>query len=128
MKLESSREFVAENIGENCPHFVAISDKKVIGWCDISSLNRPIFSHSGSLGIGVLDAFRGNGVGEALMRAALTKAKEIGLTRIELTVREHNTRAIALYKKLGFETEGLHRNAIRIGTEYENQLSMGLLL
>jgi RimJ/RimL family protein N-acetyltransferase len=66
-------------------------------------------------------------IGVALIRAALNKAKEIGLTRIELTVRENNKRAIALYEKEGFLLEGLHRNAVRIDTEYENQISMALL-
>jgi len=62
-----------------------------------------------------------------LIRAALNKAKAIGLTRIELTVRENNKRAIALYEKEGFLIEGLHRNAVRIDTKYENQISMALL-
>ncbi len=50
------------------------------------------------------------------------------ITRIELTVRENNKPAISLYEKLGFVVEGLHRNAVRIGTEYENHLRMALLL
>lgn len=62
------------------------------------------------------------------MRAAIEKARHRGLTRIELTVREHNKPAIALYEKLGFTVEGLHRNAVRIDDEYENHISMALLL
>lgn len=50
--LEMSRAFVLENLQGNWPHFVAISDGKVIGWCDITSLHRPVFAHSGALGIG----------------------------------------------------------------------------
>ena len=61
------------------------------------------------------------------MRAAIEKARSRGLTRIELTVREHNSRAIALYEKIGFVREGLHRNAVRIDGEYENHISMALL-
>ena len=125
--LEMARAFVLENIQGNWPHFVALSDGTVIGWCDISSLHRPVFSHSGTLGMGVLAPYRGQGIGEALLSATLNKAKVIGLTRIELTVREKNHPAIALYKKFGFEIEGLHRNAVRIGTDYENHLSMALL-
>lgn len=125
--LEMSRSFVLENLRGNWPHFVAISEDKVVGWCDITSLHRPVFAHSGALGIGVLASYRGKGIGEALMRAALDQAKAIGLTRIELTVRENNTAAISLYKKIGFEVEGLHRNAVRIDAKYENHISMALL-
>ncbi len=125
--LEASRRFVMENIKGNRPHFVAIHEGKVIGWCDITSFNRPVFAHSGALGIGVLAAYRRQGIGNALMLAAIEKAKSIGLTRIELTVRENNENAIILYKKLGFVIEGLHRNAVRIGNKYENLISMALL-
>jgi ribosomal protein S18 acetylase RimI-like enzyme len=125
--LEMSSAFVLENLQGNWPHFVAMSEGKVVGWCDISSLHRPVFAHSGSLGIGILAPFRKQGIGEALMRTALEKAKAIGLTRVELTVREKNISAFALYKKIGFVTEGVHRNAVRIGTEYENLISMALL-
>lgn len=125
--LEMSRAFVLENIQGNWPHFVAISEGKVVGWCDITSLHRPVFAHSGVLGVGVLVSYRGQGIGEALIRTALNQAKSIGLTRIELSVREKNKPAIRLYEKLGFVVEGLHRNAVRIGTEYENHLSMALL-
>ena len=86
--LEMARSFVLENIQGNWPHFVALVEGKVVGWCDITSLHRHAFAHSGSLGIGVLAPYRGQGIGVALIRAALNKAKEIGLTRIELTVPE----------------------------------------
>jgi RimJ/RimL family protein N-acetyltransferase len=108
--LEMTRAFVMENLQEDWPHFIAVIENKVVGWCDITSLNRPILAHAGELGIGVLAAYRAK-----------------GLTRIELTVREYNQPAIALYKKIGFQQEGLHRNAVRIDHVYENYLSMALL-
>jgi ribosomal protein S18 acetylase RimI-like enzyme len=125
--LEMTRAFVLENLQDDWPHVVAVIEDKVIGWCDITSLHRPVFAHSGVLGIGVLAPFRGRGIGEALMRPAIEKARSKGLTRIELTVREHNKPAISLYEKLGFKAEGLHRNAVRIGNKYENHISMALL-
>lgn len=125
--LEMSRSFVLNNLKDNWPHYIAVSEGNVLGWCDITSLERPIFEHVGVLGMGILDKYRGNGIGEALLRTTLNKAKEKGLTRVELTVRDMNKPAIELYKKLGFEVEGLHRNAVRIGSTYENHISMTLL-
>ncbi|HSW92996.1 MAG TPA: GNAT family N-acetyltransferase [Gammaproteobacteria bacterium] len=125
--LEMTRDFVLENLRDGWPHIVAVIENKVIGWCDITSMHRPVFAHSGVLGIGILAQFRGQGIGEALMRAAIEKARTRGLTRIELTVREHNKPAIALYEKLGFQVEGLHRNSVCIDSEYENHISMALL-
>ena len=125
--INTTKDFVLQNINGNWPHFIAVSDGKIIGWCDISALDRPVFEHIGSLGIGVLAPYRGQGVGKALMDAALQKARLKGLTRIELTVREKNTSAIALYEKMGFEKEGVHRNGVCIDGKYENHIFMALL-
>lgn len=125
--LHTTRDFVLQNIKDNWPHLVAIDEGKVIGWCDISALDRPVFAHIGALGIGILAPYRGQGVGAALLKEALERAKAKGLTRIELTVREQNTTAINLYKKFGFVIEGTHKNAVRIDDHYENHLFMALL-
>lgn len=125
--IETTREFVLDHINNKWPQLVALHEGKVIGWCDISSLDRPVFAHIGSLGVGVIDGYRGMGVGRALMKAALAEAKQIGLTRIELTVRENNIRAINLYKDLGFVIEGIHKNGVCINGKYENHIFMALL-
>jgi ribosomal protein S18 acetylase RimI-like enzyme len=127
-KIESSRAFVLEGLRENRPHFVALHESTVIGWCDISPLRRPLHAHAGVLGMGVLAQFRGRGVGKALIIAAIEKAKAIGLTRIELMVREDNKRAVALYERVGFVVEGLKRRSTRIEGAYFNDLVMALLL
>ncbi|HEV2613961.1 MAG TPA: GNAT family N-acetyltransferase [Gammaproteobacteria bacterium] len=125
--LEMSQVFVRENLRDHWPHFVAISHNKVVGWCDITTLNRPVFEHAGTLGIGVIASHRGQGIGKRLIEAALAAAKLKGLTRIELSVRENNKTAIAFYEKVGFVKEGLHRHAVKIGDVYENHISMALL-
>ncbi|MDA9271953.1 GNAT family N-acetyltransferase [bacterium] len=125
--IHTTRDFVLKNIKEQWPQILAIHDGKIIGWCDITPLDRPIFSHIGSLGIAVLAPFRGQGVGKSLLKTALQQAKNKGLTRIELTVREHNKSAIALYEKFGFIKEGTHINGVRIDGQYENHVFMALL-
>ncbi|WP_454781847.1 N-acetyltransferase family protein [Legionella sp. WA2022007384] len=125
--IESTKEFVLEHINNNWPQVVAMFDGKLVGWCDISPLDRPVFAHVGSLGIGVIAPYRGQGIGEALLSTALQMAKSKGLTRIELTVREHNQTAISLYEKYGFVKEGVHKNAVRIDGEYEHHIFMALL-
>lgn len=121
-----SKEFVENNIKENWPHFVAIVDDNVVGWCDISSLNRPVYAHCGELGIGVIAPYRGKGIGKALMIDALRKAKEKGLERIELTVFERNIPAISLYQQLGFVVEGKKKSAVKIDGRYDDLICMAL--
>jgi len=126
--LEDVTRFVRDNMERGYPQFVVLSAGTVVGWCDvIPNRTRVIYSHCGSLGIGLLPEFRGKGIGRQLMQRGIDAAFAFGLTRIELAVRERNANAIALYNSLGFEVEGLHRNAVCIGGQYENLYSMALL-
>lgn len=66
--------------------------------------------HAWHLGISVLPAFQGRGVGSALMAAMCDYADRwAGALRLELSVFVDNERAIALYRRFGFETEGRMR-------------------
>ena len=125
--IEETRKFVARNIAKGYPQLVALDGDRVVGWCDVLPIERPVSRHCGVLGLGLLPAYRGRGLGERLMRAALQAARASGLSRIELSVRADNTRAIALYTSLGFETEGRKRRAFLVDGTYHDLLIMALL-
>jgi putative acetyltransferase len=88
----------------------------------------PRRSHAMHLGITVSAEWQGRGVGRALMAALLDLADNwLNVFRIELTVFADNARAIALYKRFGFEIEGKHRAyALRDG-RYADTHSMARL-
>jgi ribosomal protein S18 acetylase RimI-like enzyme len=125
--LEAARAFVLDHIKRGRPQFVVISAGEVVGWCDVTPKERPIYAHVGVLGMGLLPPFRGQGVGAALIRRSLAAARAFGFHRVELTVRENNTRAIELYTKIGFETEGVMRDAVEVDGAYENLIFMAVL-
>lgn len=127
LPFEKSQAFVRENLELGNPQVVAVLGGEVIGWCDICPIGRPVYAHGGVLGMGIVAEHRGRGIGEALMHAALEQARRRGLTRVELTVRADNERAIALYRKLGFVDEGVKRNAIRVDGAYIDVFCMALL-
>ena len=126
--IENLRKFIQKNIDQNSVQFVVLIDNQVVGWCDIIRSDRTIFQHAGTLGLGIIKEFRGKGIGNALIQAALDKAKNIGLTRIDLTVRSGNEHALRIYKKFGFQVEGVKKNAVRLEGIYEDVTSMALLL
>ncbi|WP_322470106.1 GNAT family protein [Hydrogenophaga sp. SNF1] len=70
---------------------------------------------------------RHQGLGAALMRAAIAAAWAKGLTRIELTVRADNPNARALYERMGFAHEGLQRGAFRVDGQSVDSHAMALL-
>ena len=53
---------------------------------------------------------RGLGLGEAMMRYAIAKVRAAGASFVTLEVRQSNTAAVTLYKKLGFEILGARKN------------------
>ena len=84
-------------------------------------------AHGGVLGIALLPEFRRQGIGARLIQQTLGAAQAFGLCRVELTVRENNAVAIELYKRVGFEIEGLQRNATKVDGVYENVVLMAIL-
>ncbi len=71
--------------------------------------------HRGRLGIGVQPPYRGIGVGEALLLVLLDWAeREPELERVELSTFPHNTRALNLYRKLGFVEEARLERAYKL--------------
>ena len=84
--------------------------------------------HAMALGISVSRLAQGKGVGTALMEALCAYADNwAGVLRIELTVFDDNERAIALYRKFGFEIEGTHRAYAMRDGRYVTVLSMARL-
>lgn len=125
--LEESAAFVRHNIRAGNPQFVALAERRVVGWCDITPERRATMAHGGVLGIGVLESHRGYGIGPALLRRTLDQAKQTGFKRVELTVREDNLRAKALYELAGFVTEGVKRKAALFDGKYYDLILMSLL-
>ncbi|KKO52712.1 GNAT family N-acetyltransferase [Paenibacillus sp. DMB20] len=81
--------------------------------------------HKGTIwGVYVSPAYRGQGIAQTLLEEVLNRGKEIeGLKQIHLSVVTANKTASELYKKLGFETYGIEKNALVYkGQGYDEEL------
>lgn len=84
--------------------------------------------HAMGLGISVSSAWQGRGVGDWLMSTLCHYADRwLAVLRIELYVYADNARAIALYRRYGFEPEGLHRAYSLRDGQYVDTLAMARL-
>ncbi|MDK4701212.1 GNAT family N-acetyltransferase [Rhizobium sp. CNPSo 4062] len=111
----------------NAVRLVAVLDGQIVGNAGMQRLaGRRI--HSGNIGMGVHDDFTSCGIGSALLGALIDTADNwLAIKRLELTVYVDNARAIGLYEKFGFETEGrLRAFGFRNG-EYVDALTMARL-
>ena len=62
--------------------------------------------HKAELGITIHDDYQNMGIGTALLKHIINVARRKKLKKIHLNVNTENDRAIRLYKKAGFTTEG----------------------
>ena len=84
--------------------------------------------HSVYIVVGILQAFTGQGIGTQLFMAMEEWACQHQLHRLELTVMTHNQAGLALYKKRGFEIEGVRKHAIFVNGQYVDEYAMAKLL
>lgn len=82
---------------------LAIVDGKVVGMAGFNAIGSKYkVRQRAEFGITVSKNYWGQGIGKAIMNACIECAKEAGYIQLELDVVADNTRAIELYKKLGF--------------------------
>ncbi|WP_428772546.1 GNAT family N-acetyltransferase [Vibrio sp.] len=107
------------NIPSGIYSFVAEVDGKVVGNIGFEHSQRPRTAHCASFGIGVHDDFHGLGIGSKLIATVLDLADNwLQVKRVQIEVNSDNQRAIACYKKFGFEIEGEAKCSVFRDGEY----------
>ncbi|WP_457558903.1 N-acetyltransferase family protein [Candidatus Harpocratesius sp.] len=126
--IDDERKFISKiNITQNNIFVVALIDNEIVALADIHCGNRPRTKHTGNLGISVKKKYWRLGIGEALMKYLIKWAYNSNIVKkINLEVREDNTAAINLYKKMGFIEEGRISRVLYIKGKFYSTISMGL--
>jgi RimJ/RimL family protein N-acetyltransferase len=92
--------------------------------CEGNKLKRT--SHRVEFGVGVLKEFWGHGMGKNLLKESIRWADDHHIRKITLSVLQTNENAIRLYKKLGFEVEGVLKDDKRLSDgNYYHTIVMG---
>lgn len=93
---------------ENNLLLVALAGEQIVATASVKAAAQFRLAHVGEVGISVLQAYWGFGIGSWLLGELLEWAKSGGvIRRLELTVQARNERAIHLYEKFGFVTEAV---------------------
>lgn len=89
---------------------------QVVGLLGLECGARYRLRHRATLHLAVAQAWRGRGVGTALMGCALDWARaHPRIEKVSLAVLADNERAIALYRRFGFQEEGRRPREVRRG-------------
>ena len=87
---------------------------KLAGNCQLDLNRWRKTRHRGQAAIALLKDYWGLGIGTAMLKEMIEKARQEKLEQLELEVIEGNQRAIGLYHKMGFVCTGEKPNAIRL--------------
>lgn len=117
-----------DRLGRNDPlvsQFVATIEDKVVGLLVVHQPSQIRRKHVASFGITVSEQYQGKGIGSKLMEVMVDYCDNwLNIRRIELEVYAINDNGLELYKKFGFEQEGVMRDyAFRDG-QYVDAIAM----
>jgi RimJ/RimL family protein N-acetyltransferase len=111
---------------DNALALVALDGERVVGNLVFEGGARSRIRHTGELGISVLQAYAGKGLGRALLEMLIEWAEGSGVIRkLDLRVRADNLNAIRLYERLGWRIEGLVTRDLCVDGVYHDALYMG---
>jgi ribosomal protein S18 acetylase RimI-like enzyme len=105
---------------------VAEANDRIVGYsrCEGSPLSR--MAHKVEFSVGIIKDYWGHGIGRQLLDHSVAWADETGIQKMTLQVIETNIKAIDMYKKVGFEIEGvLKRDRLLADGNYYNTIVMG---
>jgi ribosomal protein S18 acetylase RimI-like enzyme len=98
----------------------------LLGWPALATLDRHAPGEWYLQAIAVHPASRGTGVGQTLFADAVTRARSAGCSALTLHVDTANTRARALYQRLGMAVESTSARAVLLGGTRVHRMSAPL--
>jgi RimJ/RimL family protein N-acetyltransferase len=100
---------------------------RLVGLTTLTRIDRRAGTAYFGVVIGEKDCW-GQGIAHEALRLMLRRAAALGLRKVLLEVAADNPRAIALYGRAGFETEGVLRRQIARGRDLVDVLVMATFL
>lgn len=92
-------------MNEHAHYFVIEKEGALIGYCGLWV----IIDESHITNIAILPEYRGQKLGDALLKEVINEARTIGVKTMTLEVRVSNEVAKKLYRKYGFQNGGIRK-------------------
>ena len=115
---------------DNGRYLVAEQEERIVGHGLLDPMPLAAVRHVVRLTLVAHPGYQGQGVGQALLSSLIAWARSApAVEKIELNVRSSNTRAQALYRKMGFVEMGRWRRRVKVGPgEYLDDIAMELFV
>jgi len=103
--------------------------EEILGHLLLERMDLESTNHVVRLTLVVHPGYTGKGYARQLLNHAIHWARQSeDVEKIELNVRQGNSRAIKLYESLGFEVEGVYRDRIKVTGGYLDDIAMALFV
>lgn len=109
-------------------YLLAVRGGQLGGWLELRRLQPRRLAHVAVLTLAVAKRWRRRGLGSRLLGDAYPWAGQVGVEKLQLSVRAGNRAAIALYEAQGFVLEGREVRQVRTAEGYEDNLLMAKFL
>ena len=126
--LDHEEVVFRNNDVESRTFFVATVGDEVVGWVHLRSPKFEKLRHTAELTIGVLDEYRGHGIGSHLMEHGLEWAKSNGFEKVYQSLPATNQQAVTFLEQHRWETEAIRPAHFKIDDEYVAEQQMAVVI
>ncbi|WP_440764933.1 N-acetyltransferase family protein [Natronorubrum sp. DTA7] len=127
-EIDHQDALLRHNEIESRMFFVATVEDEVVGWVHLHAPELEKLSHTAELTVGVLEEYRGHGIGSHLLSRGLEWAGANGYERVYQSVPSSNEDAIAFLEGHDWETEAVREDHYKLNGHYVDEVMMALVL
>ncbi len=122
--VDSEGVLLRHNEIESRIFFVACVNEEVVGWVHLKHVDLDKLRHTAQFTVGVLEEYRGHGIGSHLLERGLTWAAKQNFEKIENALPATNEEAIEFLKSRGFEVDAVREDHYKLDGEYVDEVMM----
>mgnify|MGYP006302833473 CR=1 FL=1 len=108
--------------------FVATVGEEVVGWVHLAGSELEKLAHTAKLTVGVIETYRGHGIGSHLLERGLEWAQSRGYEKLYNNAPATNAAAIEFLEARGWEVEARRADHYRLGDDYVDEVMMAYRL
>ncbi|WP_312912317.1 GNAT family N-acetyltransferase [Natronosalvus caseinilyticus] len=127
-EVDHQNALLRHNEIESRMFFVATVGDEVVGWVHLHAPELEKLSHTAELTVGVIEEYRGNGIGSHLLSRGLEWAGANAYEKVYNSVPSSNEDAIAFLERHGWEVEAVREDHYKLEGEYVDEVMMALEL
>jgi L-amino acid N-acyltransferase YncA len=126
--VESENVLLRHNELQKRVFFVATVHGDVVGWVHINAPEVEKLEHTAELTVGVIDEYRGRGIGSKLLDHGVDWALDNDFEKLYNSIPSTNEDALEFLESRGWETEATRTKHYKIGDEYVDEVMMAKML